>query len=256
MQFGVIQYRSGSKLKINWGGNNLENSSTVQTTANILNSNIRAYTNKKAFLQKFNTKNENLDFPQWWGTRDTALNAWFEQRDSIRLNGKLVVRKILNGHSGNGIEIFTDERMNTETLPDAPLYTLYIPKKHEYRVHFSKYTPDLIIAQKKRRSDAEPTDDMWTIRNAARGWVYCRDNLIVPQGVREVAERFKANALNRLDFGAIDIIYNEAQNRAVILEVNTAPGLEGQTIEDYADFMEAAHRSLMDDVPRTRSNAV
>jgi D-alanine-D-alanine ligase-like ATP-grasp enzyme len=38
-----------------------------------------------------------------------------------------------------------------------------------------------------------------------------------------------------LDFGAIDIIYNESRDQAYVLEVNTAPGLTGQTIQSYAD---------------------
>jgi D-alanine-D-alanine ligase-like ATP-grasp enzyme len=37
-----------------------------------------------------------------------------------------------------------------------------------------------------------------------------------------------------LDFGAVDVIWNEKQQRAYVLEVNTAPGLEGQTVDDYA----------------------
>jgi len=38
-----------------------------------------------------------------------------------------------------------------------------------------------------------------------------------------------------LDFGAVDIIYNEHENQYYVLEVNTAPGLEGTTVEKYAE---------------------
>jgi D-alanine-D-alanine ligase-like ATP-grasp enzyme len=37
-----------------------------------------------------------------------------------------------------------------------------------------------------------------------------------------------------LDFGAVDIIYNAKRNECYVLEVNTAPGLEGTTVEKYA----------------------
>jgi len=39
-----------------------------------------------------------------------------------------------------------------------------------------------------------------------------------------------------LDFGAVDIIWNNHYQLATVLEVNTAPGLEGQTITDYANY--------------------
>jgi D-alanine-D-alanine ligase-like ATP-grasp enzyme len=38
-----------------------------------------------------------------------------------------------------------------------------------------------------------------------------------------------------LDFGAADVLFNARRNQAYVLEVNTAPGLEGQTVNDYAE---------------------
>jgi D-alanine-D-alanine ligase-like ATP-grasp enzyme len=40
-----------------------------------------------------------------------------------------------------------------------------------------------------------------------------------------------------LDFGAVDIIYNEKNNRWVVLEVNTAPGLSGETLNRYVEMI-------------------
>jgi D-alanine-D-alanine ligase-like ATP-grasp enzyme len=39
-----------------------------------------------------------------------------------------------------------------------------------------------------------------------------------------------------LDFGAVDVIWNAQKEKPYVLEINTAPGLEGQTIADYAAF--------------------
>jgi len=36
-----------------------------------------------------------------------------------------------------------------------------------------------------------------------------------------------------LDFGAVDIIYNQKKDVSFVLEVNTAPGLEGSTLNEY-----------------------
>jgi D-alanine-D-alanine ligase-like ATP-grasp enzyme len=38
-----------------------------------------------------------------------------------------------------------------------------------------------------------------------------------------------------LNFGAVDVIYNEKENKYYVLEVNTAPGLSGTTLEKYVD---------------------
>ena len=49
-------------------------------------------------------------------------------------------------------------------------------------------------------------------------------------------------ALN-LSFGAVDIIYNGLDNAYYALEVNTAPGIEGETMFSYVcailNYMEA-----------------
>ena len=37
-----------------------------------------------------------------------------------------------------------------------------------------------------------------------------------------------------LKFGAVDLIWNELENKSYVLEINTAPGLTGATLEKYA----------------------
>ena len=63
-------------------------------------------------------------------------------------------------------------------------------------------------------------------------------------------EATKAVAALGLDFGAVDVIYNEKYGRAYVLEVNTAPGLgEGIAIMYARVFMEklAAHQLRLKD---------
>jgi hypothetical protein len=43
-------------------------------------------------------------------------------------------------------------------------------------------------------------------------------------------------ALN-LDFGAVDVIYNQHRDRAYVLEVNTAPGIAEYTTNVYAEHL-------------------
>ena len=137
-----------------------------------------------------------------------------------------MVRSTLTGHSGVGISLCT----SNDDVPQAPLYVKYIPKRKEFRVHviFGKVVD---IQQKRKREGFENAN--FQVRNHANGWVYCRENLEEPTGLREAALR-SVEELG-LDFGAVDIIWNEKHNRCYVLEVNTAPGLEGTSVNIYAD---------------------
>jgi hypothetical protein len=85
--------------------------------------------------------------------------------------------------------------------------------------------------QKKRRLDHDEPN--WQIRNHENGFVYAREGINPPEAVL-LASQTVFDKCTELDFGAVDVIYNAKTNRAYVLEVNTAPGLEGQTLEDYA----------------------
>ena len=72
-----------------------------------------------------------------------------------------------------------------------------------------------------------------SIRNIHTGWVYCRDNYIPdPTSIQLAIDAVQAVGL---DFGAVDLIYNQHYNQFYILEVNTAPGLEGTTLINYVN---------------------
>ncbi len=150
--------------------------------------------------------------------------AWLEE------GKKVVCRTILNGHGGIGIVIAS----TVEELVDAPLYVQYIPKKAEYRVHVfqDEVGVRVIDIQKKiKRPNQEPLN--WQVRSYNNGFIYVREGIAVPGGVCEAA--ILAMRLTTLHFGAVDVIYNSRQDQAYVLEINTAPGLEGQTVISYAD---------------------
>jgi D-alanine-D-alanine ligase-like ATP-grasp enzyme len=89
------------------------------------------------------------------------------------------------------------------------------------------------VQQKRRRLDVENPN--WQVRNHANGFIYARENVNPPQCVIDAA-KIVFNKCTELDFGAVDVIYNAKQDRAYVLEINSAPGLEGQTLQDYADY--------------------
>ena len=153
--------------------------------------------------------------------------------NSVTWDGLTVVRHKLQGHSGEGIELV--ERK--ENLPDASLYVEYIKKEQEFRIHVGKCSSgNQIIAEqrKARRYDVPDEQVNWQVRNHKNGFVFVRGTCSPPSGVRNAARQ--ALEASGLSFGAVDVIYNEKERKAYVLEINTAPGLEGQTIEDYANF--------------------
>ena len=138
---------------------------------------------------------------------------------------RIVCRALLNSSSGKGITII--ER--GQELPNVPLYTEYIPKKKEFRVHV--YNNRVIDhAEKRKRKDHDGDRDT-QVRNLANGYVFCRDNVVLPAGIFELAIS-AVNALGRTQ-GAVDIIWNERQDKCYVLEVNANPGMEGTTLKKY-----------------------
>jgi hypothetical protein len=115
-------------------------------------------------------------------------------------------------------------------LKNAPLYTKYFKKAEEYRVHV--FGDRVLDIQQKRKRQEVPNEQVdYQIRNAAAGWVFCRNEVECPAAVTDAAVR-AVSALG-LDFGAVDIGYNRHSGLAAVFEVNTAPGLEGTTLDRY-----------------------
>lgn len=153
-------------------------------------------------------------------------SGWVEKGKEV------VVRKLLRGSGGRGIEFCHQPHM----LPPAPLYTLYVKKKDEYRVHVAGGTV-FDVQKKAKRQGEEPSATGWKLRNLENGFIYKRSDVSPPLCVLE--EAIKAVQALELDFGAVDVIYNAHYDRAYVLEVNTACGLEGSTVQLYADAIQA-----------------
>jgi len=143
------------------------------------------------------------------------------------LTSKLVVVRLLTSASeGRGITIVPKE----ELTQVAPLYTEYIPKKKEFRVHvFNNKVID--VQEKRRKSGLEQKE--FQVRNTANGYVFCRNNVVCPDDLHTTA--LSAVAAIQRTQGAVDVIYNEKQNKCFALEVNSRPGMTGSTLKVYAD---------------------
>ena len=168
------------------------------------------------------TGNEEI-IPRFWTRREDIPDDAFP----------IVCRTVLAGHSGEGIVMAATR----DDLVNAPLYVQYIKKQDEYRIHVGRRNGESIIIsqqRKARRMEVRDDDVNWQVRNHANGFVYVRGDCNPPRAVLDAAKT--ALEASGLDFGAVDVIYNARQERAYVLEINTAPGLEGTTVEDYARF--------------------
>lgn len=156
----------------------------------------------------------------------------------------IVVRKLLRASAGRGIVLVGpegSELTDITELPPAPLYVKYVKKADEYRIHVVR--GEVVDVQQKKRCLSTPDEEVnWQVRNHANGWVFARDGVVAPDCVLDAA-RSAVVALG-LDFGAVDIGYNTHAGECTVYEVNTAPGLEGTTVDRYYNALEKILPSL------------
>jgi hypothetical protein len=158
--------------------------------------------------------------PLWCTTKSEA--------EGLLVNyGKIYCRTTLTDHSGNGIVIAEVP----DDLVNAPLYTVNAKHKDEYRVHVFK--GEIIDVQKKKRKLDHEGVTASGIRNLANGWIYARRDVVLPASVASAA--VDAVTTLGLDFGAVDIGHRVLDDRAILFEINTAPGLSGTTLEKYTE---------------------
>lgn len=172
--------------------------------------------NKSTALQKL--KDSNVRVPEFTADRNVAL-TWLP-------TSKVYARTLTRASGGRGIVIAN----NANELVSAPLYTKGIQSQGEYRVHvfknevidYTKKIPNLSFS-------IEADKINYTICSHQNGWTFAR-NITPRNSVKQIA----LNAVNALglDFGAVDIVINE-HNKPVVLEVNTACGLQGRTLASY-----------------------
>lgn len=216
-------YRPGdtvlsSALCINWGDSQCQ-LPRVLNPPNL----VRSMSNKRLAFDAFLSAG-------------VPIPRYAKRKEDVTWAGSTVVRHKLTGHSGEGIEICDAG----QELPDAPLYVEYVKKQDEYRIHVGKKNGAVVVIAKQRKGRCKDVPDKevnWRVRNHKNGFVFVRQDCQPPDDV--LAAACHALSATSLDFGAVDVIYNKKEGKAYVLEINTAPGLEGQTVQDYANFFKS-----------------
>lgn len=213
---GKVLKHVGSKYRprvgdvvVNWGAANPPQFAPATT----LNSDVTRAQCKLASFKAFSEAGVRV--PKFVETKEEAA----------KLNFPVVCRTKLRGHSGDGIVIAE----KPEDLVAAPLYTQYVKKKDEYRVHVFRDRAFFIQRKARKREVENPN---WQVRNLAGGFIFAEvDHAEVPVDVLDSA--INSIAALGLDFGGVDVMWNDKEGKAYVLEVNTACGLEDRTAERY-----------------------
>lgn len=154
-----------------------------------------------------------------WTTNYTVAKSWCEA-------GQVVVcRTLTRASEGKGI-VLAEE---SSQVVMAPVYTQYKKKKKEFRVHVFKDKVVHVLEKRKRKGFEGERETK--VRNTANGYVFCSENVEEPEGLRELA--IKASKVTKSDFKGVDIGWNEKKSELFVIEVNSAPGIEGSNIHRY-----------------------
>lgn len=170
-------------------------------------------------------KAHNVPTVEWTRDRNVA-------QDWLDTGERVVVRHSTTGQGGSGIQVVSEGE-----VPEAPLYTKYFRRDAEYRVHVLADQVLDVQQKKMRRQTREETKtgvrdrkSTYEVRNLANGWVFTREGVVCPGSAADAATAGVA-ALG-LSFGAVDIAVRDDESR--VLEINTAPGIEGASVGTYA----------------------
>lgn len=202
---------------INWGCHRIHREVDCRTILNLPMS-VAIAGNK---LKTFKVLDGTVGIPEWTESAEKA-SEWLKE-------GFLVVaREVLTGHSGEGITILQED----DEVIEAPLYTKYIPKKNEYRIHV--FRDNAFFIQRKARNKEIPDEQVnWQVRNHGNGFIFAHKDVEITDEAKDVA--IMAVKTLGLDFGAVDLVQNVKTKKWAVLEVNTACGLSGETVEKYVE---------------------
>jgi len=163
-----------------------------------------------------------VSIPKVTRTRGVALE-WLEDKNIV------IGRAKIEGTRGDGILVM--QKMSD--FQNCALYTQYVAPTKEFRVYvFNGKAIDVL--EKRRDSDRLAAGDInYHVRSEENGWVFCRQNVQCPPQVAPQAV-LAVQALG-LVFGGVDVLWNKDTGKATVLEVNTAPGIFGPTVDLLAN---------------------
>lgn len=209
-----------NKVVINWGSSSMSDEAKKCKVMNKPEA-VAIAANKLKFFQQVDGL---VSIPEWTADAQVA-KGWAED------GAVVVARKKLSGHSADGLYIIEAGEWSKFEGVNFPLYTKYVPKKDEFRVHVVG-NKVIDVRRKALKAGYSKEGVNWKVRNLAHGFIFAKDGFEAPQDVLD--QSVAAVAACGLDFGAVDVVWNNFRKEAYVLEINTACGLEGSTVDNYA----------------------
>lgn len=218
-------------LVVSWGNSDFEY--PTDGLLNVVNNpQVIPYLSNK--LRFFNAVGHSEMVPAW--TTDPA--------EALAWQSRIFVRHRLEASGGAGIEVVEGKGLEGINLPRAPLYVRHFSKTHEFRVHVARsllrddFAPILVQRKIFQKTEENPAPKDWNVRNHQNGFIFVRNSgYPTPPEVNQVAVDLMRQHFPELHFAALDVLYHEKARKAVVIEGNTAPGLEGNTVQVYADYI-------------------
>lgn len=157
---------------------------------------------------------------------------WQEAEKWMKDGHYVFARKLLNASCGDGIEVINPEA-NGNLIPPAPVYTKYKPKKREFRVHVFKDKVVTIVEKRRKKGWTGDKSDA-KIRNLANGYIFCQEVELTNSLRKRIEEiSLAASKVCSSDFRGVDVGFNEKHDDVFVIEVNSAPGIEGSNVDKY-----------------------
>lgn len=225
-----------NKVIVNWGSTKGILRDYMRDGASVINhpSAVDICSDKTKFFSAIEADNPNI-IPEW--TNDPHRAVQWTNNGVIALG-----RTSSRSKGGEGIYFNDVEEDLEQYTKGCVMWSRYIPKAKEFRVHIVNGEVIDVTEKKLRKTDdnGQPVDKEkinWRVRNHANGFIFARDEVKAPDVViKNSVEAF--NILERgtgLNFAAFDVVYNKKHDSAYVLEANTAPGVEATTLDRYIE---------------------
>lgn len=148
-------------------------------------------------------------------------------------NIRVLGRDLDNGSKGRGITVYDKGTLT----PDKhhKFFVKYFKKEREFRFHVVAGKIIFAAEKLKKANFNDNKNNNKYVRSHNRGWVFAFNHLQDKPYPKEGLDQV-INAVNTLglDFGAVDCGWNKDRGYCVF-EINTAPGIEGSTLNAYIE---------------------
>lgn len=178
------------------------------------------------------------------GSRGLAVPEWTTDRQVAATWEKCYARTETAGFNGSGIVV---TRRGT-IPPPAPLYVKGVPINREFRVYvaFGK-----VIDTQRKIAPRGATIQTWDVRTDRNGFLFSRIAGTPNQATIDAC--IAAVSHFNLDFGGVDVVEGE-DGRPYVLEINTAPGIEGRTVGFFATAFKEKINAIQEAQKALRQN--